>query len=75
MPVFILGFIGNIFNLMIFTRRAIFQNPCTVYLLGSTCMNLSVLVFGLLIRSLMDGFNIDMIGNSLITLSDSSSIL
>jgi hypothetical protein len=29
-------------------------------------MNINVLVFGLLIRSLMDGFNIDVIGNSLI---------
>ena len=65
-PVFILGFIGNIFNLLVFTSRALFKNPCTIYLLSATCMNISVLFFGLLIRSLMDGFNIDVIGNNLI---------
>jgi hypothetical protein len=43
MPVFMLRLIGNIFNIMIFMRRLLFKNPCTVYLLGSTCMNISVL--------------------------------
>jgi hypothetical protein len=66
MPVFILGFIGNIFNIIIFTRRSLFKNSCTVYLLLGTCMNMNVLFFGLLIRSLMNGFNIDVIGNSLV---------
>jgi hypothetical protein len=66
MPVFILGLIGNIFNIMIFTRPSLIKNPCTVYLLSSTCMNISILFFGLFIRTLMDGFNIDVIGNSLV---------
>jgi hypothetical protein len=51
---------------MIFTRHSLFKNPCTAYLLGSTYMDTSVLFFSLLIRSLMDGFNMDIVGNSLI---------
>jgi len=65
MPVFILGLIGNIFNILIFTRRSLFTNPCTVYLLSGTFTNIIVLFVGLVIRSLMDGFNIDIIGNSI----------
>jgi hypothetical protein len=66
MPVFILGLIGNIFNILIFTRHSLFKNPCSIYLLSSTCTNISVLFFGLLIRTLMDGFDIDVIENSLV---------
>ena len=66
MPVFILGLIGNSFNILIFTRRSLIKNPCTIYLLSASCMNISILIFGLLTRSLMDGFGIDVIGNSLI---------
>lgn len=66
MPVFIFGLIGNIFNLFIFTRRSLLINPCTIYLLSSTCTNILVLFFGLVIRSLMDGFGIDIIGNSVV---------
>jgi hypothetical protein len=43
MPVFILGLIGNIFNILIFTRHSLFTNPCTVYLLSGTCTNIIVL--------------------------------
>ncbi len=65
-PIFILGLVGNIFNILIFTRRSLFKNPCTVYFLSATCVNINVLFFGLLVRSLMDGFNIDVISNSLV---------
>lgn len=66
MPVFVLGLIGNIFNIFIFTRRSLFSNPCSIYLLSATCTNIVVLFVGLVIRSLMDGFNIDIIGDSII---------
>jgi hypothetical protein len=66
MPVFVLGFFGNICNMLIFTRRALFSNPCTAYMLSATCVNMNVLFFGLVIRSLMDGFNIDVVGNSIV---------
>jgi hypothetical protein len=65
-PVFILGLIGNIFNILIFTRRSLYKNPCAVYLLSATYMNIIVLFCGLIIRALMDGFNIDVVGNSLV---------
>lgn len=66
MPVFILGLVGNIFNMLIFTRPSLFKNPCTAYLLAATCTNMIVLFFGLVVRSLMDGFGIDLVGNSLV---------
>ena len=66
MPVFILGLVGNIFNILIFTRPSLFKNPCTAYLLSATCANMIVLFFGLVVRSLMDGFNIDLVGSSLV---------
>jgi len=65
-PIFILGLVGNIFNILIFTRRSLFKNPCTVYFLSATCVNINILFFGLLVRSLMDGFNIDVISNILV---------
>lgn len=65
MPVFFLGLIGNIFNLLIFTRRTLLINPCTIYLLSGTCVNILVLFFGLVIRSLTDGFGIDIVGGNI----------
>lgn len=66
LPVFVLGLIGNSLNVIIFTRRSLIKNPCTVYLLSSTITNINVLFFGLLVRSLHDDFSIDIIGYSVV---------
>ncbi|UJR07470.1 hypothetical protein I4U23_011759 [Adineta vaga] len=66
MPVFVLGLFGNLMNLLIFRRRSLVNNPCTIYLFSATIMNTSILFFGLLIRTLMDGFDIDIVGNNLV---------
>lgn len=58
-PIVVLGFIGNVFNIVIFTRRPMNTNPCSIYFLSSSAANLSVLFFGSIFRCLADGFAID----------------
>lgn len=66
MPVFVFGLVGNALNMAIFTRPSLRKNACSVYLLSATCANMNVLIFGLLVRSLVEGFDVDLIGASLI---------
>ncbi|UJR22986.1 hypothetical protein I4U23_026013 [Adineta vaga] len=64
-PVFICGIIGNIFNILIFTRPRLIKNPCSTYFFWASVANINVLLFGLVSRFLSDGFGIDPVSNNL----------
>lgn len=59
MPIFFFGMMGNVWNILVFTRPRLIRNPCSIYLLGSSISNVNVLIFGSLARFLSDGFQID----------------
>jgi hypothetical protein len=63
--VFLIGFIGNIINISIFTRPKLIKNPCSTYFLYLSVVDLNVLFFGSIIRLLSDGFGIDLISYNL----------
>jgi len=63
-PVLIFGSIGNIFNILIFTRSLLIKSPCSTYLLCLSIVNLLELFFGLFARFLSDGFGIDIISSN-----------
>jgi hypothetical protein len=56
----ILGTIGNILNLLIFTRPTLLRSSCTLYLIATSINNLLVIYTSLLTRLLASGFSIDM---------------
>jgi hypothetical protein len=55
----ILGTIGNILNLLIFTRPTLLRSPCTFYLLAASIDNILVIYTSLLTRLLAGGYAID----------------
>ncbi|CAF4363580.1 unnamed protein product, partial [Adineta steineri] len=57
-PFLFLGTIGNILNILIFTRKIFRNNICVNYLLVSTIFDSFVIIVGLLPR-LLNGFNMD----------------
>ncbi|CAF1105540.1 unnamed protein product [Adineta steineri] len=57
---FILGTIGLLFNLLVFTRRPLRHEPCSLYLFSSTCFNLFVIIVIIPVRIASEGFNIDL---------------
>ncbi|CAF3428972.1 unnamed protein product [Rotaria socialis] len=59
-PLLILGTVGVILNVIIFTRRSLFINSCTHYLLGNTVANFVVLYWVATTRIFSDGYNIDL---------------
>lgn len=65
LPFIILGTIGVILNVIIFTRRSLFTNSCVQYLLANTLSNLVVLYWVAVTRILSDGY-----ANDLSTRSD-----
>ena len=64
-PTLVFGFFGNIFNICTFTQASLVKNPCSTYFLSSSVTNMLFLIFGLIVRSLVDGFGIDLVSNSL----------
>ncbi|CAF0898313.1 unnamed protein product [Adineta steineri] len=55
----VLGAIGLVFNILVFTRPSLHREPCSVYFFWSSCFNL-IIVYGILpLRILGNGFNID----------------
>ncbi|CAF0799418.1 unnamed protein product [Rotaria sp. Silwood1] len=60
-PIFqiILGTFGNILNILIFTRRTLRNNPCSLYFLASSINNIFVLYVATLTRLLSSGWKID----------------
>jgi len=57
-PLLFFGIIGNILNILIFTRKIFRQNNCVTYFLVSTIFDSFVIIVGLLPR-LLDGFSCD----------------
>jgi hypothetical protein len=67
-PIFqlVLGTFGNIMNILIFTRRSLRNNPCSLYFLASSVNNIFVLYIAALTRLLSSGWNIDPSNSNLI---------
>jgi len=63
----ILGTIGNVLNLLIFTRPTLLRSSCTLYLIAASIDNILVIFTSLLTRLLANGFydDITMISNLL----------
>lgn len=59
----IIGVIGNILNVYVFSRPHLLQNNCVLYFLISSLFNLITLFFGVFIRCLI-GYKIDLTYNS-----------
>jgi hypothetical protein len=55
----ILGTIGNVLNLIIFTRPTLLRASCTLYLIAGSIDNILVIYTSLLTRLLADGFSND----------------
>jgi hypothetical protein len=57
---FVLGAIGLILNILVFTRPALRREPCSVYFFSSTCFNLFVVFVIVPVRIVSDGFNMEL---------------
>jgi hypothetical protein len=55
----VLGTFGNIINILIFTRRSLRTNPCSIYFLASSINNIFAIYVVTLTRLLSSGWNID----------------
>ncbi|CAF2944540.1 unnamed protein product [Rotaria sp. Silwood2] len=55
---FLIGVLGNIFNLMVFTRKNFFRKSCFLYLLAASINNIVMFLIGLSTRIMDDGFQI-----------------
>jgi len=56
---FILGVLGFLSNIYVFTRPSLRGNPCSMYFLSSSIAGLIFLIVSLPFRVLQIGFNID----------------
>ncbi|CAF3557167.1 unnamed protein product [Rotaria sp. Silwood1] len=59
LPFLVLGTIGVILNIIIFTRRSLVINSCIHYLLANTVANFIVLYWVVITRIMSDGYKID----------------
>ncbi|CAF1398190.1 unnamed protein product [Adineta steineri] len=57
---FALGAVGLIFNIIVFTRPSLRREPCSLYFLSSTCINLFVIFLVIPLRILSNSFYIDL---------------
>jgi len=62
--IFILGIMGNLFNLMIFTRGIFLKLSCSLYFLTISINNLVMFSTGLLTRILEQGFQVKIFGGN-----------
>lgn len=62
----ILGIIGNLLNLYIFTRRRFLRSSCTLYFIAALINNIIVILISAVNRLLIDGFSIDIESKSVI---------
>ena len=58
-PVLAFGSLGNMLNIVIFTRPQLVKNPCSTYFFWSSVAGCGVLFCGLFSRILSDGFGLD----------------
>jgi len=63
----IFGLIGNIFNILLFTRPVLFRVSSTLYLLSSSIANLFVIILVIPFRISVDAFNQDIKNYSLLS--------
>jgi hypothetical protein len=57
---FVLGGVGLIFNILVFSRPSLRKEPCSLFFLSTTCFNLFVVFVIMPVRMFSNGFNIDM---------------
>lgn len=57
---FIVGIVGLILNVLIFTRPTLRCEPCAIYFLSSTCFNLFVVLMVIPVRAVSSSFSIEM---------------
>ncbi|CAF1104586.1 unnamed protein product [Adineta steineri] len=62
----IVGTFGNLMNILIFTRRTLRNNPCSLYFLASSIGNIFFLYSSLLSRLLSSGWQIDFSNTSVL---------
>jgi hypothetical protein len=55
----ILGIVSCIFNLIIFTKKNLRKNPCSIYLIAFNVSNFLQICTSILITTLLDGYRID----------------
>lgn len=61
-----IGIIGNLLNILTFTRPSLLTNQCTTFLLYSSIANIFHLTFGLVTRIIIDHYHFDIEGSSLV---------
>ncbi|CAF1319192.1 unnamed protein product [Rotaria sordida] len=61
---FLTGIIGNLFNLIIFTRKDFLKQSCSLYFLSASINNIIMYLTGLLTRMLSDGFQVNIPGSN-----------
>ena len=64
--VVVLGIIGNLFNIVIFRRKKFRSNSCSLYFIAYSINNIMSLTNGLLLWSLLFGFQFDLENTSVI---------
>ena len=62
--IFVLGVMGNLFNLMIFTRGIFLKQSCSLYFLAISINNLIMFLIGLSTRILDEGFQVNLFGGN-----------
>ncbi|CAF4098234.1 unnamed protein product [Adineta steineri] len=62
-----LGIIGHALSIYVFTRPKFRSNPCTHYFLASTICGAFVICVNTPLRLLLTGYNIDVLGYSIVT--------
>jgi hypothetical protein len=60
LPFLIFGTVGLLLNIIIFTRRSLFNNSCVQYLLANTLSNVVVVYWVIITRILSDGYGDDL---------------
>ena len=56
---FVFGFVGNLLNIILFTRPILLRSSTSIYLLSASIGNMFVIVLVLPLRFLADGFHLD----------------
>jgi hypothetical protein len=62
--ILIFGILGNIFNLIIFTRQTFLKQSCSLYFLSIALINLAMYLIGLTTRIIDDGWKLNLIFNT-----------
>jgi Co/Zn/Cd efflux system component len=55
----VFGIVGNLLNMILFTRRSLRTNSCSIYFLASSVNNIFVVFTAILVRYLAINWNLD----------------